>query len=128
MNVVLADHEHGGLLCSCGASCKPGETKRFRRRHPEKCSARRAFAQQLAAGTKSVDAPTFKPFRNDRPMATGTNIAYQIEAIQDEGQGLTDWEAEFIPSIAEQFERTGELSERQQQILARIYDERTIAP
>ena len=57
-NVVLEDREHGGLVCSCGAECRPGETKRFRRRHPALCDKRmanREFTKRLAARTKSAD-------------------------------------------------------------------------
>ena len=59
-NKVVLDSINGvdTLVCDCGASApntsKAG--KRFRERHPEKCSARREFNQQLAQGTRSVDA------------------------------------------------------------------------
>lgn len=48
-----------------------------------------------------------------------------IEAIQHEGRGVTKWEADFTASLAEQLGERGTLSERQTEILERIYVERT---
>ncbi len=52
----------GIWLCSCGAKAKPGDTKRFLKRHPALCSARqqsadqrKAFSKQLAQGVRCVD-------------------------------------------------------------------------
>lgn len=53
------------------------------------------------------------------------NIKYMIEIINDEGRGLTKWEEDFMESIIGQFERKNWLSERQEEILQRIYDEKT---
>jgi len=39
---------------------------------------------------------------------------------------LTPWEKNFIESIADQFDRKGSLSEKQEAILERIYAEKTI--
>jgi hypothetical protein len=46
----------------CGSTCEPKDRGRFKRRHPSECiahvakiEAKRAFAKQLAQGTKSVD-------------------------------------------------------------------------
>lgn len=52
-------------------------------------------------------------------------IADWISQIQEEGKGLTKWEEEFILSIQEQFELRGSISDRQEEILERIYAERT---
>ena len=41
--------------CSCGASARKSEVKRFLSRHPRICSERRRFAQQLAQGTRCVE-------------------------------------------------------------------------
>ena len=38
---------------------------------------------------------------------------------------LTKWEADFIDSIAEQFDARGSISDRQEEILERIYAEKT---
>jgi hypothetical protein len=38
---------------------------------------------------------------------------------------MTKWEWEFVESVAEQFDIYGSLSERQEEILERIYAERT---
>lgn len=38
---------------------------------------------------------------------------------------LTKWEQDFIESISEQFDERGSISDRQEEILERIYAERT---
>jgi repressor of nif and glnA expression len=53
-------------------------------------------------------------------------IADWIERINTEGRKLTEWELEFMESIAEQFDRIGSLSDRQEEILERIYAEKTV--
>jgi hypothetical protein len=47
----------GELVCTCGAKAQDNssESKRFKKRHPGKCSERRDFTKQLAQGTRSVD-------------------------------------------------------------------------
>ncbi len=52
-------------------------------------------------------------------------IADWISQIQKEGKGLTNWEEAFVSSILEQFELRGSISDRQEEILERIYAERT---
>lgn len=47
-----------------------------------------------------------------------------IEAVNDEGQNLTDWELHFMESITAHFDDGGNLSEKQQEILERIYVEK----
>ena len=45
------------LVCeSCGAKAFLSERKRFNKRHPALCSARKALSKQLAQGTRGVDA------------------------------------------------------------------------
>ena len=48
-----------------------------------------------------------------------------IDLVNSEGRGLTSWELGFMESITDQHERTGSLSERQTEILERIYAEKT---
>lgn len=48
-----------------------------------------------------------------------------IDTIQNEGRNLTDWEKDFIKSAIGQFKMRGWLSEKQQSIVQRIYDEKT---
>ena len=48
-----------------------------------------------------------------------------IDAVNDGGRGLTDWETNFMESVTEQFDSSGRLSERQQEILEKIYAEKT---
>lgn len=48
-----------------------------------------------------------------------------IELVNTEGRGLTKWEQDFMESITQQFYETASLSDRQEEILERIYSERT---
>lgn len=53
-------------------------------------------------------------------------IAHMIAAVNEEAhKPLTDWERSFMESITDQWDRTGRLSERQAEILERIYAEKT---
>lgn len=45
--------------------------------------------------------------------------------IREHAHGLSKWEAEFVDSIAQQLEERGTLSDRQADILERIYSEKT---
>ncbi len=45
-------------------------------------------------------------------------------AVNDEGRKLTDWEVQFMESITEQFDNSGSLNEKQEEILERIYTEK----
>lgn len=48
-----------------------------------------------------------------------------IQTCLEEGQGITKWENDFLVSIEEQFKRRGSLSEKQLEILERIYADKT---
>ncbi len=48
-------------------------------------------------------------------------ILYMLEGCEDK-KNLTDWEKNFIDSIAQQFDDHGRLSDRQCEILEKIYD------
>lgn len=52
-------------------------------------------------------------------------IAHWIETVNEEGRNLTDWEVGFMESLTDQFERSGRISDRQEEILERIYAEKT---
>ena len=58
-------------------------------------------------------------------------IQQWLEQVQNEGRNLTTWELGFVDSLAAQMERsislTGSfrISERQEEILERIYVEKT---
>lgn len=52
-------------------------------------------------------------------------IEQWISVIQEEGHGLTNWEADFVESVAEQFAERQSISDRQEEILERIYAEKT---
>jgi hypothetical protein len=52
-------------------------------------------------------------------------ISHWIAVINEEGRGLTKWETDFMYSITEQWEEKGWMSNRQVEILERIYGNRT---
>ena len=52
-------------------------------------------------------------------------IARMLQACDDDTDRLSKWEADFIESIAEQYEERGTLSDKQTEILERIYSEKT---
>jgi hypothetical protein len=52
-------------------------------------------------------------------------VAGWIESVNSKGRGLTKWEFSFMESITDQFERSGSLSDRQEEILERIYADKT---
>jgi hypothetical protein len=56
---------------------------------------------------------------------TRENVKLWIDTVNEEGRGLTEWEEDFMDSITEQFETRRSLSERQEEILERIYAEKT---
>lgn len=101
-----------GLRCQCGARCSLAERGRFLKRHPGPCARalheRKEFAHQLAQGTRSVQEDS----------------GDLIDEIQRKGKDLTAWEEESIESIAEQWERRGRLTPKQEEILQRIWKER----
>lgn len=48
-----------------------------------------------------------------------------LEDIELHGRDLTEWEENFVKSVRKQFDRKGTLSDRQIEILERIYAEKT---
>lgn len=48
-----------------------------------------------------------------------------INQVNEEGKNLSKWELSFMESITDQFERKRWLSDRQEEILERIYAEKT---
>jgi hypothetical protein len=58
---------------------------------------------------------------------TDVNIDYIIGELKDSNhRQLSDWEKnEFIPSIADQWERKRYLTERQKEVLGKIWDKIT---
>ena len=48
-----------------------------------------------------------------------------IDSVNTEGRNLTNWELGFMASITEQFELTNRLTERQAEVLERIYAHKT---
>jgi len=52
-------------------------------------------------------------------------IPHMLEQLTTPSKNLSKWEEDFIASIAEQFESRHSLSDRQYEILERIYAEKT---
>lgn len=48
-----------------------------------------------------------------------------LEEIETNGVNLSPWEEEFVQSVREQVNRGRTLSEKQREIIERIYSERT---
>ena len=48
-------------------------------------------------------------------------VRYALGYCADNLDRLTDWEQDFIESVTDQFERSGHLSEKQEDVLERIY-------
>ena len=51
-------------------------------------------------------------------------IQQWLDDIANEGWNLTKWEESFIESVTDQFNKTGTVSERQEEIIERIYTEK----
>ena len=58
-------------------------------------------------------------------MSHETDWDHWIDTIQEQGVNLTKWEEDFISSLNEQRGSNRKLSERQAEILERIYSEKT---
>lgn len=52
-------------------------------------------------------------------------IQQMLEQLETPSKVLSKWEENFLESIADQFQRSGSLSDRQFEILDRIYSEKT---
>jgi len=48
-----------------------------------------------------------------------------LTSLESPSRELTKWEEDFIASLSEQLQRRGDLSDRQIEILDRIYTEKT---
>lgn len=48
-----------------------------------------------------------------------------LRALQDARHRLNKWECDFVDSVTEQFERRKSISDKQEEILERIYEDRT---
>lgn len=52
-------------------------------------------------------------------------IKHYLDRIGEEMGSLTKWERDFVESLQEQFDERGRLSDRQAEILERIYADKT---
>lgn len=53
------------------------------------------------------------------------SLQHWFDELEHNGRGLTKWEEEFISDIKDQFTDRGTLSEKQEEILERIYANKT---
>jgi len=58
------------------------------------------------------------------PKTTDT-IAHFLHELETPAKELTVWEVDFVASVADQFERRGTLSDKQFEILEKLYSEKT---
>ena len=52
-------------------------------------------------------------------------VTHMLKELETPVRDLTKWEEDFVTSVTDQFERRGSLSDRQIEILERIYAEKT---
>ena len=52
-------------------------------------------------------------------------ISHWISTINEAGRGLTMWEEDFMESVTEQFDERGSVSDKQEEIIERIYADKT---
>ena len=58
------------------------------------------------------------------PRPTRETIKYYIDSVNNEGRNLDLWERQFMESVTDRFDGGGNLSEKQEEVLVRIYEER----
>lgn len=51
-------------------------------------------------------------------------VAQWIQDVLESGKGLSKWEEDFVASLEEQFEKRKSLSDKQLEILERIYTDK----
>lgn len=51
--------------------------------------------------------------------------AHYLKTVLEDGVGLSKWESDFIQSLDDQFSERGSLSEKQMEVLERIYTDKT---
>lgn len=61
----------------------------------------------------------------NKTAKTPEMIAHMLKELESPAKRLTSWELGFVESLADQFERRRSLSDRQFEILERIYADRT---
>lgn len=52
-------------------------------------------------------------------------IEHMLQSLEAPSRDLTKWEEDFVESVTDQFGERGELSERQVEILTKIYKEKS---
>lgn len=68
---------------------------------------------------------SFMPPSSKSPTDQQQRIQHMLSALETPHKNLTPWEISFLESITDQFSRKGSLSDRQVEILDRIYSEKT---
>lgn len=62
---------------------------------------------------------------NEPTPKTKEQIAFMIDSLGVPIKSLTPWEEQFLESVSDQFDRSSSLSDKQFEILERIYSEKT---
>lgn len=62
---------------------------------------------------------------NDMANRPKETLQHFLITVMEEGRNLTKWEQDFVGSLSDQWERVGSMSEKQAEILERIYAEKT---
>lgn len=65
------------------------------------------------------------PLSDKDRIAQKALITHMLECLASPSKELTKWEQDFVASITTQFETRGTLSDRQIEILDKIYSEKT---
>lgn len=52
-------------------------------------------------------------------------INHWLHTLETEGRGLTPWEETFVSDLQAQIDETGTLSERQEDLVERLYADKT---
>lgn len=58
-------------------------------------------------------------------LQTKELLEHMFDSLDSPSKPLTKWEADFTESVLDQYQRFGKLTERQFEILERIYAEKT---
>ena len=58
-------------------------------------------------------------------MTDSKTVEHYLRTIEEEGRNLNKWEQDFVESVREQFDERGTVSDKQEEILERIYTDKT---
>lgn len=115
MSINTVSEVNGDLSCSCGAKASLQDRVRFKKRHPELCSKRKATGMRIV-----FNSPNAVKEQRENPDL------YRLKQIETTGRGLTEWEHGFVQDMRFKMDNDSYvLSKEQKLTLERIYVERT---